>query len=62
MHRSPAGAHHVLNESSALATIVMIANVDPGDAVVYPDSGKLFVRATGQMVKGSPQLDYYAGE
>jgi uncharacterized cupin superfamily protein/glyoxylase-like metal-dependent hydrolase (beta-lactamase superfamily II) len=62
MHRSPAGAHHVLNESSAPATIVMIANVDPRDAVVYPDSGKLFVRATGQMVKGSPQLDYYAGE
>jgi len=58
----PRGAHRLSNETEAPCTIVMIANVDAGDVCFYPDSRKFVVEATGTLVRGEPQLDYYDGE
>ncbi len=58
----PSGAHRISNESDAPCTLIMIANIDPGDVCFYPDSKKFVVEATGTLVRAEPQLDYYDGE
>lgn len=59
---SAQGAHRLSNESAAPCTILMISNIDAGDAGFYPDSRKLFVRSTGTVVAQEPALDYWHGE
>ncbi|MBV8424448.1 MAG: cupin domain-containing protein [Candidatus Eremiobacteraeota bacterium] len=56
------GAHKVRNDGSALATILMISNVDAGDVCFYPDSRKLLVEREGLIVRSEPALDYFDGE
>lgn len=58
----PGGAHRLSNETDAPCTVIMIANVDPGDVCFYPDSDKFVVEATGTLVRARPQLDYFEGE
>ena len=56
------GAHKIVNEGTEPCTILLVANVDSGDVTFYPDSRKLYVEATGTMVRDNPQLDYFDGE
>ncbi len=58
----PRGAHRISNDTDDPCTIVMIANLDPGDTCFYPDSKKFVVEATGTLVRAEPQLEYYDGE
>ena len=58
----PEGAHKLSNENDEPATLMLIANTDPGDACFYPDSRKHVVEAAGVLVRSEPQLDYYDGE
>jgi uncharacterized cupin superfamily protein len=57
------GAHQLLNESSAPATVILIS-VEEGanDDCFYPDSRKVLVGADDLIVRDHPQLDYYEGE
>ena len=40
----------------------MIANADPGDVCLYPDSDKMVVDKIDLMVRCSPELDYFDRE
>jgi uncharacterized cupin superfamily protein len=57
-----AGAHRISNESSDDCIVLLVANIDEGDACFYPDSNKVLVEATGLIVRSTPQLDYFDGE
>jgi len=59
---SPQGAHRLSNESSELVRVLMICNLDGGDACFYPDSKKVLVEATGTIVRSEPELDYFDAE
>jgi uncharacterized cupin superfamily protein len=59
----PEGAHQLINESDAPATVIMIANTDEArDNCFYPDSRKIMVGETGLIVRDNPNLDYFEGE
>jgi uncharacterized cupin superfamily protein len=57
-----AGAHRISNESSDECMVLIVANIDEGDACFYPDSNKVLVEATGLIVRSAPELDYFDGE
>jgi hypothetical protein len=42
--------------------VLIVANIDEGDACFYPDSKKVLVEATGLIVRSEPELDYFDGE
>lgn len=56
------GAHKVHNATAEPCTILMIANTSEDDVCFYPDSDKVLVEKTGQIVRASPALDYFDGE
>ena len=56
------GAHKLVNRTDAPCTLLMVANTDERDVCFYPDSEKLLVEKTGQMVRYSSTLDYFDGE
>ncbi|MDP9025079.1 MAG: cupin domain-containing protein [Candidatus Eremiobacteraeota bacterium] len=58
----PFGAHRLVNNSSAPASIILIANSDPSDVCFYPDSKKVAIRSTRTIVRSEPLLDYFDGE
>lgn len=58
----PHGAHRLSNDSDEPCVVIMVANIDPGDTCLYPDSEKLAVERTGTLVRTHPQLDYFDGE
>ena len=55
-------AHKIVNRSDAPCTLLMVANTDERDVCFYPDSKKLLVEKTDQMVRYEPTLDYFDGE
>lgn len=60
----PAGqatAHTLINKSTAPCRFLIIGEHNPNDVVVYPDSGKVLVRAT-QEVYRKAAVDYWEGE
>jgi uncharacterized cupin superfamily protein len=57
-----AGAHRISNESSDACMVLIVANIDEGDACFYPDSNKVLVEATGLIVRSEPELEYFDGE
>jgi uncharacterized cupin superfamily protein len=60
----PAGqavAHTLVNRGTAPCRFLIIGEHNPHDVVVYPDSGKVMVRAT-QEVYRKAGLDYWEGE
>jgi uncharacterized cupin superfamily protein len=57
-----AGAHRISNESNDVCLVLIVANIDKGDACFYPDSNKVLVEATGLIVRSEPELDYFDGE
>jgi uncharacterized cupin superfamily protein len=61
----PAGqqaGHCLVNESDAPFRFLMIGDHEPNEVCVYPDSGKVQVRALGVMLRNAGQLDYWDGE
>lgn len=58
----PSGAHRLSNETDSPCVVLMVANLDEGDACYYPDSKKFDVARTGTLVRSEPQLDYFDGE
>ncbi len=62
----PAGAHQVRNDGEEPARFAILSNLPTLAAAVYPDSGKLGVRAPAlqeqHLVRDSPQVDYWEGE
>ena len=61
----PAGtgiAHQFVNDGDAPFTYLAISNKVASDVAEFPDSDKLLIRATRQIVRRTPQLDYFDGE
>jgi len=61
----PAGqteAHALINESDAVCRYLIIGERDPHDVIVYPDSGRVSVRLTGEGYRKSATMDYWEGE
>ncbi len=56
------GAHKIVNRTETTCTLLMVANTDERDVCFYPDSKKLLIEKTEQMVRDNPVLDYYDGE
>lgn len=56
-----AAAHTLINKSSAPCRFLIIGEHNPNDVVVYPDSGKVMVRAT-QEVYRKAAVGYWEGE
>lgn len=58
----PAG-HCLVNEGDAPFRFIMIGDHVPGDVCVYPDSGKVMVRALDRAIfRDGERLDYWDGE
>ena len=61
----PAGqraGHCLVNESDAPFRFIVIGDHQPGDACVYPDSGKVAVGGLGVILRDTERLDYWDGE
>ncbi|HEX4346484.1 MAG TPA: cupin domain-containing protein [Vicinamibacterales bacterium] len=62
----PAGqalGHCLVNESEAPCRYLVIGERSPDDVCVYPDSGKVLIRATGRTIVSLREpLDYWDGE
>jgi uncharacterized cupin superfamily protein len=58
----PAGAHRLTNDSSETCLVLLVSNVEDGDACFYPDSQKVLVEATGLIVRSVPEVGYFDGE
>jgi uncharacterized cupin superfamily protein len=57
-----AGAHRLSNESDDVCLVLIVANIDGGDACFYPDSQKVLIEAADTIVPSVPDLPYFAGE
>ena len=61
----PAGqkaAHALINRTDSPCRYLVIGNRNPGEVVVYPDSGKVGVRLMGERYPMAPTLPYWEGE
>jgi uncharacterized cupin superfamily protein len=62
----PEGAHQIRNDGDAAARVAILSTKPEMGAAVYPDSGKLALRAPAlgeqHLVRDAPQLDYWDGE
>jgi uncharacterized cupin superfamily protein len=60
----PAGqrvGHAVINESETVCRYLIIGERNPADVVIYPDSGRVGVRLTGEGYRRSATMDYWEG-
>ncbi len=61
----PAGqkaGHGIANDGDAPCRYLIIGERNPADVIVYPDSGRVSVRLTGEGYDGKAPMDYWAGE
>lgn len=61
----PAGqqaGHALINHGAMPCRFVIIGERNPHDVIVYPDSGKVKVRLTGEDYRASATVDYWEGE
>lgn len=62
----PAGApraHCLLNEGNETARYLLIGDSNPNEVCMYPDSGKVQLRAFGKsLYRHGPKVDYFDGE
>lgn len=60
----PEGAHAVRNDGPETARVAMASNMSESKAIVYPDSGRVFVGGPGfhRMMKLGEDLGYWEGE
>lgn len=60
----PAGqtqAHSIYNHSESVCRYLVMSDRNPNDVIIYPDSDKVSVRATGQIYRNSNTLNYWDG-
>jgi len=58
----PAGqkvAHTLVNNSHAPCRYLILGERNPNDVIVYPDSGRVSVRLTGEGYRKSATMDYW---
>ncbi len=58
----PAGqkaAHALINQGTAPCRYLLIGERNPNDVIVYPDSGRVGVRLTGEGYRKSATMDYW---
>ena len=58
----PAGqkaAHALINHGTAPCRYLLIGERNPNDVIVYPDSGRVAVRLTGEGYRKSATMDYW---
>ncbi len=61
----PAGqkaGHALINNSDEPCRYLIIGERNPNDVIVYPDSGRVGVRLTGEGYRKSATMDYWEGE
>lgn len=61
----PAGqkaGHALVNEGDDVCRYLVIGERNPNEVIVYPDSGRVSVRLTGEGYRGSQTMDYWEGE
>jgi len=61
----PAGqqaGHHLFNHTTGVCRYLIIGERNPHDVIVYPDSGRVSVRLTGEGYDSSATMAYWQGE
>lgn len=61
----PAGqkaGHALLNEGTSVCRYLLIGERNPHDVIVYPDTGRVGVRLTGEGYRKAAVMDYWEGE
>lgn len=61
----PAGqklGHAIANDTDSPCRYLIIGERNPNEVVVYPDSGRVSVRLTGDGYDGASTVDYWEGE
>lgn len=61
----PAGqkaGHSLYNHSEAVCRYIILGENNPNDVVVYPDSGRVGVRLTGEGYDKAALMEYWEGE
>ena len=61
----PAGqavGHALLNRGTSVCRYLLVGERNPHDVVVYPDTGRIGVRLTGEGYRKSAVMDYWEGE
>ncbi len=54
-------AHSITNHTDAPCRYLMIGNPRKNDVIVYPDTGRVRVKATGESYHTSPTMEYWEG-
>lgn len=60
----PAGqrvGHSFVNHSDAICRFIIIGEKNPNDVIVYPETGRVSVRLTGEGYDGAAGMDYWQG-
>lgn len=60
----PAGqkqAHALINHTQSPCRYLILGNRRQDDVIVYPDTGRVYVQATGESYRASPTMDYWEG-
>jgi uncharacterized cupin superfamily protein len=56
------GAHALINQGTAPCRYLLIGERNPSDVIVYPDSGRVGVRLTGEGYRKSATMEYWDGQ
>ena len=59
----PAGqnqGHSITNHSPCICRYLVMSDRNPNDVIIYPETDKVSVRATGEIYQKSAVLDYWA--
>jgi uncharacterized cupin superfamily protein len=60
----PAGqpiAHSITNHTDAPCRYLILGNSQKNDVIVYPDTGRVCVKATGESYHTTPTMEYWEG-
>lgn len=60
----PAGqkvGHSLYNHTDAPCRYIIIGERNPNDVIVYPESGRVSVRLTGEGYSGASVMEYWEG-
>ena len=60
----PAGqkvAHSIKNHTDKPCRYLILGNVQKNDVMVYPDTGRVHVKATGESYHSAPTMEYWEG-
>lgn len=54
--------HQIYNHTDQPCRVLTVANKDPNDVCVYPDSGKINFRRHGKIFQEGKEVDYFTDE